>query len=107
MRFCMVIAGGKAFSENACTAAERLGYRSLSTESGFHRFSAGDGDSVSIAIIDMETMPDDDIAGMMKALAEDRQLLLFCPTPEDSAKLMGLLSDFTGFLPMMPINPAA
>lgn len=91
MRFCMILAGDKNFSESACLASGNLGYTPLDAELGFHTFNAGDHDAVNIAVIDMQTMQPARIAEKLHAIGKDRKLMTFCMSPEDSERLKSLM----------------
>lgn len=96
MKFCMILAGNKAFSDSACRASDKLGYAPLDAEEGFRSYDAGDHDSVNIAVIDMETMQPERIAEKLHVLGKDRRLMPFCMSPEDSARLKSLMGSELG-----------
>jgi hypothetical protein len=105
MKFCMILAGDKDFSTNACRASDRLGYTPLDAEEGFHTFNAGDHDSVNIAVIDMETMRPARIINKLHAIGRDHKLMPFCMSPEDSARLKCLMgSELPCIIPFNQLN---
>jgi len=105
MKFCMILAGDKAFSDNACRASDKLGYTQLDIEDGFRSYNAGDHDSVNIAVIDMETMAPARIVEKLNALGKERQLMPFCMSPEDSARLKSLMgSELACTIPFDQLN---
>lgn len=105
MKFCMILAGDKAFSNDACRASGRLGYTPLDAEEGFHTFNAGDHDSVNIAVLDMETMQPARIVEKLHTIGKDRRLMPFCMSPEDSARLKSLMgSELPCTIPFDQLN---
>jgi len=104
MKYCMVIAGDSDFYTGACGATNRLGYMPQSIESGFHSYSADDGDSVRIAIIDIETLRPAEILERLQSLETDRRLMLFYRTPDDADRLKEICSSLSGPAAIMPFG---
>ena len=104
MKYCMVVAGDSDFYTGACGATDRLGYMPQSIESGFHSYSAGDGDSVHIAIIDIETLRPAEIVERLQSLEADRRLMFFCPTPQDAERLKEICGSLSGPAAIIPFS---
>lgn len=104
MKYCMVVAGDSDFYTGACGATDKLGYMPLSIESGFHSYSAAEGDEVHIAIIDIETLRPAEIIERLQSLENDRRLMLFCPTPEDAERLKEICSSLSGPAAIIPFS---
>jgi hypothetical protein len=104
MKYCMVVAGDSDFYTGACGATDRLGYMPLSIESGFHSYSAGEGDDVQVAVIDIESLRTAEIVERLHSLENDRRLMLLCPTREDAERLRQICSSLSGPAAIIPFS---